>query len=274
MADPLPLVSIQNLSFGYGPQLVLKGINLTVPRGAVVAIMGLSGCGKTTLLRLIGGQIPLQSKQGAIQVNGQELAGLSQAGLYQMRRQIGMMFQFGALFTDLTVFDNVAFPLREHTELSEAMIHDMVIMKLNAVGMRGVHQKKPTELSGGMARRVALARATIMDPALILYDEPFTGLDSIAMGVISRLVRQMNQASGATTILVTHDVQESLKIVDYLYFVADGVIVAQGTPEEIKQSAVPFVHQFIWGEIDGPMHYHYPAQSVQEDFKIEGKVSC
>ncbi|NDU85385.1 MAG: ABC transporter ATP-binding protein [Ferrovum sp.] len=264
------LVEISDLNFGYGESLVLKGINLTVPRGSLVAIMGLSGCGKTTLLRLMGGQ--LQAQQGSVRVAGQELNHMDERQLYAMRRRIGMLFQFGALFTDLTVFDNVAFQMREHTDLPESMIRDLTLMKLNAVGLRGVQSLMPSELSGGMARRVALARATALDPQLMLYDEPFTGLDPISLGAIGRLVRQFNDALGITSVLVTHDVQESMKIVDYIYFVADGVIVAQGSPAEIRASTLPFVHQFVWGEADGPMPFHYPSQTMGADFGLAGEV--
>ncbi len=259
-------VEISDLNFGYGERPVLKGINLTVPKGGLVAIMGLSGCGKTTLLRLMGGQ--LQARQGSVRVAGQELNGMTEGQLYAMRRQVGMLFQFGALFTDLSVFDNVAFQMREHTSLSESMIRDLVLMKLNAVGLRGVQGLMPSELSGGMARRVALARATALDPSLILYDEPFTGLDPISLGVIGRLIRELNDALGATSVLVTHDVQESMKIVDYIYFVSDGVIIAQGTPEEIRTSHLPFVHQFVWGEADGPLPFHYPGLPLPRDFGL------
>ena len=259
-----PFVELTDVGFAYDDRKVLSDITLAIPRGQVVAIMGQSGCGKTTLLRLIGGQ--LRAAHGRVRVGGQDLAQLDAAGLYALRRRIGMLFQFGALFTDLSVFDNVAFPLREHTDLTEMMIRDLVLMKLHAVGLRGVHERMPCELSGGMARRVALARATALDPQLILYDEPFTGLDPISLAVIGALVRRLNEALGATSIIVTHDVQETLKIVDRVIFVAGGRIVAQGTPEEIRTSAAPFVHQFVWGEIDGPVPFHYPAPSVRDFF--------
>ncbi len=257
------LVEISNLNFGYGSRLVLKGINLAVPKGSLVAIMGLSGCGKTTLLRLIGGQ--LRARDGTVTVAGQRLNDMSQGELYALRRRLGMLFQFGALFTDLSVYDNVAFQMREHTQLPESVIRDLTLMKLNAVGLRGVQSLMPSEMSGGMARRVALARATALDPELILYDEPFAGLDPISLGVIGQLIRRLNDALGATSVLVTHDVQESLKIVDYVYFVSEGVIVAQGTPDQIRASTLPFVHQFIWGEADGPMPFHYPARTMSDD---------
>ena len=261
------LVEISNLNFGYGSRLVLKGINLTVPKGSLVAIMGLSGCGKTTLLRLIGGQ--LQARDGSVTVAGQRLNDMNQDELYALRRRLGMLFQFGALFTDLSVYDNVAFQMREHTRLPESVIHDLTLMKLNAVGLRGVQSLMPSEMSGGMARRVALARATALDPELILYDEPFAGLDPISLGVIGQLIRRLNDALGATSVLVTHDVQESLKIVDYVYFVSEGVIVAQGTPDQIRASTLPFVHQFIWGEADGPMPFHYPSRTMSDDLGLK-----
>ena len=261
------LVEIKNVNFAYDVRPVLKGINMTVPRGAVVTIMGLSGCGKTTLLRLIGGS--LKPSTGEVRVAGRLMHELDQEALYAMRRRMGMLFQFGALYTDLSVFDNVAFQIREHTHLPESMVRDLVLMKLNAVGLRGAQDLMPSELSGGMARRVALARAIALDPMLIMYDEPFTGLDPISMGVISNLIRRLNDTLGATSIVVTHDVQETLRIVDYVYFMADGVVVAQGTPDEIRRSETPFVHQFVWGEMDGPMPFHYPGGSLGRDLALE-----
>jgi len=261
------LVEIKDVNFAYDVRPVLKGINMSMARGRIVAIMGLSGCGKTTLLRMIGGA--LRPVTGTVTVAGHVMNELGQDALYGMRRKMGMLYQFGALFTDLSAFENVAFQIREHTELPEAMIQDLVLMKLNAVGLRGAQHMMPAELSGGMARRVALARAIALDPMLIMYDEPFTGLDPISMGVISNLVRRLNDALGATSIVVTHDVQESLKIVDYVYFMADGVVVAQGTPEEIRNSRAPFVHQFVWGEMDGPMPFHYPGAPYRADLELE-----
>ena len=258
------LVDIENLHFTYDGRPVLQGINMKIPRGKVVAIMGGSGCGKTTLLRCIGGQ--LKPSQGKIRLGEHQLSQLSTAELYRLRRRMGMLFQFGALFTDLSVFDHVAFPLREHTDLSPTMIRDLVLMKLEAVGLRGAHELMPNSLSGGMARRVALARALALDPMLVMYDEPFTGLDPIALGVIGQLIRKLNDALGATSIMVTHDVQESLLIVDYIYFVADGQIVAQGTPDEIRASRHPFVHQFVHAEVDGPVRFDYPAPTTREQF--------
>jgi phospholipid/cholesterol/gamma-HCH transport system ATP-binding protein len=257
------LVEIDAVSFGYGRRPVLEGISMRVPRGKVVAIMGNSGCGKTTLLRLIGGQI--RPTRGAVRVGGQVVHELDRDGLYALRRRMSMLFQFGALFTDMTVFDNVAFPLREHANLGEAMIRDLVLMKLEAVGLRGAHNLMPSELSGGMARRVALARAVVMDPMLVMYDEPFAGLDPISMSVVGSLIRRLNDALGATSIIVTHDVVESLHIVDYLYFVAEGRVVGEGTPEQIRATELPVVHQFIHGETDGPVPFHYPAPAYDVD---------
>jgi len=253
------LVKISNLSFAYDSRPVLSGINMEFPRGKVVAIMGSSGCGKTTTLRLIGGQ--LKPTQGEVRVAGEVVHKLDSDALYALRRRMGMLFQFGALFTDMSVYDNVAFQMREHTDLPEELIHDLVLMKLHAVGLRGAHRLMPSELSGGMARRVALARAIALDPMLIMYDEPFAGLDPISLSIVGELIRKLNDALGATSIVVTHDVQESLKIVDYIYFVSEGKIVAEGTVDEIKASGAPYVHQFVWGEADGPVPFHYPSSS-------------
>jgi phospholipid/cholesterol/gamma-HCH transport system ATP-binding protein len=261
------LVEIREVSFSYDVRPVLKGINMVIPRGKVVSIMGLSGCGKTTLLRLIGGV--LRPTKGEVRVAGRVMHELGEQELYDMRRRMGMLFQFGALYTDMTAFENVAFQMREHTGLPEAMIRDLVLMKLHAVGLRGAANLMPAELSGGMARRVALARAAALDPMLIMYDEPFTGLDPISMGVIGNLIRRLNDALGATSIVVTHDVQESLKIVDYIYFMADGAVIAQGTPEDIRNSDAPFVHQFVWGEIDGPMPFHYGGANLPAELGLE-----
>ena len=262
------LVDVQSVNFSYGRSPVLKGVTMGVPRGRMVAIMGASGSGKTTLLRLIGGQ--LHATSGTVRVAGEDLAALDSDGLYRLRRRTGMLFQFGALFTDMTVYENVAFPLREHTDLPEAMIRDLVLMKLEAVGMRGAQALMPAELSGGMARRVALARAVVLDPMLVMYDEPFAGLDPIAMAVVAQLMRRLNDALGATSIVVSHDVVESLRLVDYVYLIAGGVIVAEGTPEEIRRSAVPYVRQFVQGETEGPVPFHYPAPPYAEDVKLTG----
>ncbi len=260
-------VELAGVTFGYDPRRpVLESIDMTVPRGKVVAIMGGSGCGKTTILRLIGGQLLPQS--GKVVVAGQSVPDLDREGLFALRRKIGMLFQFGALFTDLTVFENVAFPMREHTDLDEELIRDLVLMKLNAVGLRGAARLRPSELSGGMGRRVALARAIALDPMLVMYDEPFAGLDPISLGIVGQLIRQLNDALGITSIVVTHDVYESLKIVDYLYFVSKGVIVAQGTPAEVRASSDPYVRQFVDGEPDGPVPFHYPARPYREEARV------
>lgn len=243
---------------------------MVVPRGKVVAIMGLSGSGKTTILRLIGGQYKPHS--GEVDVAGKQVSTLSHAELFRLRRELGMLFQFGALFTDLTVFDNVAFPLREHTDLSESVIADLVKLKLNAVGLRGAADLLPQSLSGGMARRVALARAIALDPMLMLYDEPFTGLDPISTGVISNLIRKLNDALGATSIIVTHDVEASFKIVDYIYFVSGGVIVAEGTPTALAESTDPFVRQFVHAQTDGPVPFHIPAPPLAQDMRLDPRA--
>lgn len=252
-----PIVEFKQLDFAYEDRSILRGINLSIPKGKVVAIMGGSGSGKTTLLRLIGGQV--SPTAGQLTVMGQTMNDISNNDLYSLRRKMGMLFQFGALFTDLSVYDNVAFPMRERTGLPESMIRDLVQIKLHAVGLRGAQNLMPHQLSGGMARRVALARAIALDPALMMYDEPFTGLDPISLSVIGNLIRRLNDALGATSLVVTHDVQESLAIVDYVYFLSDGHVVAQGTPEEVRASTDPFVHQFVHGDPDGPVPFHYPA---------------
>ena len=260
------LVEIHDLSFAYADRLVLQGINMTARRGQLVAIMGNSGCGKTTLMRLIGGQ--LKPTQGKVMVDGLSVGELDFQSLYRLRRRMGMLFQFGALFTDMSVFENVAFQLREHTDLPEEMIRDLVLMKLNAVGLRGAQDLMPAELSGGMARRVALARAIALDPMLVMYDEPFAGLDPISLGVAGDLIRRLTDSLGLTSLVVTHDVQESLKIVDYVYFISEGVIVAQGTPQDIRASDLPYVHQFVHGEEDGPVPFHYPAPVYAEELGL------
>lgn len=262
------LVSISKVDFSYDDRPVLDGISMEIPRGKVVAIMGGSGCGKTTLLRLIGGQ--LKPTSGKVLVEGRSVPAMRHDELYALRRRMGMLFQFGALFTDISVFDNVAYQMREHTDLPEELIRDMVLLKLNAVGLRGAERLMPGELSGGMARRVALARAIALDPMLIMYDEPFTGLDPISLGVIGQLIRKLNDALGATSIMVTHDIHESLLIVDYIYFMSGGKVVAQGTPDEIRASRDPFVHQFVCAEADGPVPFHYPAGSFEQDLLRRG----
>jgi len=262
------IVEIRDLHFRYGDRPILSGLHMDFPRGKVVAVMGGSGSGKTTILRLIGGQ--LQPQQGRVEVDGENVPDLGTGQLYLLRRKMGMLFQNGALFTDMTVFDNVAFPLREHTDLDETLIRDLVLMKLNAVGLRNAAALKPAEISGGMARRVALARAIALDPALIMYDEPFAGLDPISMGVTANLIRRLNDALGSTSILVSHDVNESFGIADYVYFLSDGKIVAQGTPEEMRHSTDPYVKQFVHAEADGPVPFHYPGKSLAEDLGLGG----
>jgi phospholipid/cholesterol/gamma-HCH transport system ATP-binding protein len=259
-----PIVELDRVSFGYDPaRPVLHSVNLRIEPGSVVGIMGQSGCGKTTLLRIIAGW--LKATGGTTRVLGQDVAGLDGAGIFALRRRMGMLFQFGALFTDMTVFDNVAFQMREHTNLPSDLVNDLVLMKLEAVGLRGAAQLMPSELSGGMARRVALARAIALDPQLMLYDEPFTGLDPISLGVIARLIRTLNDSLGQTSIVVSHDVEECFDIVDYVYFVSAGRIVAEGRPEDMRKSKEAFVQQFVRGEPDGPIPFHYPAPAYAVD---------
>ena len=259
-----PIVEIDCVSFGYdAARPVLQGVSLRIAPGSVVGIMGQSGCGKTTLLRIIAGW--LKPGAGATRVLGQDLAALDADGIFALRRKMGMLFQFGALFTDMTVFDNVAFQMREHTDLPEELIGDLVAMKLEAVGLRGAARLMPSELSGGMARRVALARAIALDPRLMLYDEPFTGLDPISLGVIARLIRTLNDSLGQTSIVVSHDVEECFSIADYVYFVSAGRIVGEGTPAELRRSGEAVVSQFVRGEPDGPIPFHYPAPGYQAD---------
>jgi phospholipid/cholesterol/gamma-HCH transport system ATP-binding protein len=267
--NPDALVELRDVRFGYGERLILDGITLTVPRGKVTALMGASGGGKTTVLRLIGGQYRAQS--GNLTFDGQEVAALNPADLYAVRRRMGMLFQFGALFTDLSVFDNVAFPLREHTDLSESMIRDIVLMKLEAVGLRGARDLMPSEVSGGMARRVALARAIALDPELIMYDEPFAGLDPISLGTAARLIRQLNDTLGLTSIIVSHDLDETFHIADQVIVLANGKIAAQGTPDEVRNSTDPLVKQFVTAAPDGPVRFHYPGPSVAQDFGVGGE---
>ncbi len=266
---PSPLVELRSVTCGYGERIILRDVNLTVPRGAVVALMGTSGGGKTTVLRLIGRQLTPLS--GQVLFDGQDLATLDRRGLHDVRRRMGMLFQFGALFTDLSVFDNVAFPLREHTRLSEELIRDLVLMKLDAVGLRGARDLMPAQVSGGMARRVALARAIALDPDLILYDEPFAGLDPISMGVAARLIRALNDALGVTSIVVSHDVEETFLIADHVVFIANGGIAAQGTPAQMRASDDPLVRQFVDAAPDGPVRFHYPAATAEQDYGLEAR---
>ena len=259
-------VEIRDLHFAYGERSILSGLQMDFPRGKVVAIMGGSGSGKTTVLRLIGGQ--LLPSAGAVNVDGQMVHTLDTPALYQLRRKMGMLFQHGALFTDLTAFENVAFPLREHTDLPEELIRDLVLMKLQAVGLRNAAELKPAEISGGMGRRVALARAIALDPPLIMYDEPFAGLDPISMGVTANLIRKLNDALGSTTILVSHDVHECFTIADYVYFLSEGKVVASGTPAEMLASSHPYVKQFVNAEADGPVPFHYPGKSLFDELGL------
>lgn len=257
------LVTVNNLTFSRGERVIFDRVNLHVPKGKVTAIMGPSGIGKTTLLRLIGGQIAPDS--GEVLFDGHNIPALSRRKLYQVRKKMSMLFQSGALFTDLTVFDNVAFPLREHTQLDEEIIHTLVLLKLEAVGLRGAAQLMPNELSGGMARRAALARAIALDPELIMYDEPFVGQDPITMGVLVELIRNLNQALGVTSIVVSHDVPEVMSIADWVYILANGKVIASGTPDELHANPDPQVQQFLLGYADGPVPFSYPAKSIAED---------
>ena len=263
-----PFIDMRNVAFAYGERPILRDIQLQIPKGKLIAIMGGSGCGKTTLLRLLSGQLTPQ--QGDVMVGGCLVNRLSSRQLFDYRRSIGMLFQFGALFSDLSVFDNVAFPLRENTSLSEEIIADLVLMKLAAVGLRGTQHMKTAELSGGMARRVALARAIALDPALMLYDEPFTGLDPISLGVIAHLIKKLNAALGTTAIMVTHDIHHSLELADYVYFMGQGKVIAQGTPTEVLNSSDPWVRQFVQGHAQGPVQFAFPATTqVAEDFGLQ-----
>ncbi|MBP6243109.1 MAG: ATP-binding cassette domain-containing protein [Chromatiaceae bacterium] len=257
------LVRIRGLVFSRGERRIFDGVDLDIPRGKVTAVMGPSGTGKTTLLKLIGGQ--LRPDAGKIEVDGEDVHALSKGDLYRLRTRMGMLFQSGALLTDLTVFGNVAYPLREHTRLPESMIRKLVLIKLEAVGLRGARDLKPNELSGGMARRVALARAIALDPMMIMYDEPFTGQDPISMGVLVKLIRQLNDASRLTSIIVSHDVADTTSIADYLYVIAGGKVMARGTPAEIRASSSEWVTQFMEGLPDGPVHFHYPAPTLATD---------
>ena len=269
------LIELKDVHFGYGlagntGRKILDGVSLFIERGKVTALMGASGGGKTTVLRLIGGQVKAQ--QGEVLFDESSIATLDQNGLYAARRKMGMLFQFGALFTDLSAFDNVAFPLRELTDLPESLIRDIVLMKLGAVGLRGARDLMPSELSGGMARRVALARAMALDPQLMMYDEPFAGLDPISLGTSAQLIRQLNNALGITSIIVSHDLEETFRIADRVIILANGKIAAQGTPDEVRNSTNPLVHQFVNAKADGPVKFHFPGASIEEDFGSGIKV--
>ena len=269
--DSKALVEFKDVIFSYpgsnGDRVILDSVTLSVPRGKVTALMGASGGGKTTVLRLIGGQ--LNANSGQVIFDGKNVGDFNQKDLYAARRRMGMLFQFGALFTDLSVFDNVAFALREHTDLSADLVRDIVLMKLNAVGLRGARDLMPSEISGGMARRVALARAIVLDPELIMYDEPFAGLDPISLGTAAQLIRQLNDTLGITSIVVSHDLEETFRIADKVIILANGGIAAQGTPDEVRHSTDPLVHQFVNGLAEGPVQFHYPGPSVLDDFTVQ-----
>ncbi len=260
------LVELRHLTFGYGERVILDDVSLSVPRGKVTALMGASGGGKTTILRLIGGQNRAQS--GQMLFDGQDVTPMNQQQLYAARRRMGMLFQFGALFADLSVFENVAFPLREHTALSEVLIRDIVLMKLNAVGLRGARDLMPSDLSGGMARRIALARAIALDPELVMYDEPFSGLDPISLAIAADLIRKLNDSMGLTSIFVSHELEQTFAISDHVIILANGKIAAQGTPEQVRKSTDPLVFQYVNALTDGPVHFHYPGPSIAEDFGL------
>jgi phospholipid/cholesterol/gamma-HCH transport system ATP-binding protein len=258
------LVELRHLTFGYGERVILDDISLSVPRGKVTALLGASGGGKTTILRLIGGQNRAQS--GELLFDGQDVTPMNQAQIYAARRRMGMLFQFGALFADLSVFENVAFPLREHTDLPEALIRDIVLMKLNAVGLRGARDLMPSEVSGGMARRIALARAIALDPELVMYDEPFSGLDPISLGTAARLIRHLNDSMGLTSIFVSHELEQTFAISDHVIILANGKVAAEGAPDEVRKSTDPLVYQYVNALPDGPVRFDYPGMTVEEDF--------
>jgi len=264
----VPLIKIRDLHFSRGDKVIFDGVNIDIPRGKVTTLMGPSGTGKTTLLRLIGGQ--LRPDSGTIEVDGQDVHKLPYTELYELRKRMGMLFQSGALLTDLSVFDNVAFPLREHTDLPETMIRDLVLMKLHAVGLRNAQEMMPNELSGGMARRIALARAVTLDPMMIMYDEPFTGQDPISMGTLVNLIHKINDAMGLTSIMVSHDIAEAAEISDYIFLLSGGKVIEHGSPVQLKRSSSQWVQQFMQGLPDGPVPFHYPGPSLEDDlFKQE-----
>ena len=273
MLSPSPLsppstafAELRDVHFSYGDRPILRGLSLAVPRGKVTAIMGASGGGKTTVLRLLGGQ--QKAQKGQVLFDGQEVGQMDMAQLYAARRRMGMLFQFGALFTDMTVFENVAFPLREHTDLPEALVCDIVLMKLHAVGLRGARDLMPAQISGGMARRVALARSIALDPELVMYDEPFAGLDPISLGTAAQLIRQLNDAMGLTTILVSHDIEATFHLADHVIILGPGTIAAQGTPDEVRHSSDALVHQFVNALPTGPVPFHYPGPNAEQDFGL------
>ena len=260
------LVQLEHLTFGYSERVILDDVSLSIPRGKVTALMGASGGGKTTILRLIGGQNRAQS--GRLLFDGADVTTMDQEALYTARRRMGMLFQFGALFADLSLFENVAFPLREHTNLPEALIRDIVLMKLNAVGLRGARDLMPSEISGGMARRIALARAIALDPELVMYDEPFSGLDPISLGTAARLIRSLNDTMGLTSVFVSHELEQTFAIADHVIILANGKVAVEGTPDEVRQTSDPLVYQYVHALPDGPVRFHYPGVSVQEDFGL------
>jgi len=261
MSDDLALV--EDLHFSHGDTVIFSGVNLRLRRGKITAVLGPSGTGKTTLLRLLGGQLDPDS--GLIQVFGEEVPRLERKALFELRKRMGMLFQSGALFTDMSVYENVAFPLRVHTDLPESMLRDLVLIKLEAVGLRGARNLMPAELSGGMTRRVALARAIALDPELLMYDEPFVGQDPISMAVLVQLIKRLNQALGLTSVIVSHDITETLSIADYAYILSGGKVIAEGTPEELEATEQAEVRQFVAGLPDGPVPFHYPAPDYLED---------
>lgn len=260
------LVELHHLTFGYGERVILDDVSLKIPRGKVTALMGASGGGKTTVLRLIGGQN--RAQKGELLFDGEDVTQMDQERLYAARRRMGMLFQFGALFADLSVFDNVAFPLREHTDLPEPLIRDIVLMKLNAVGLRGARDLMPSEVSGGMARRIALARAIALDPELVMYDEPFSGLDPISLGTAARLIRHLNDTMSLTSVFVSHELEQTFAIADHVIILANGKVALEGTPDEIRQSTDPLIYQYVNALPDGPVRFHYHGVTVEEDFGL------
>ncbi len=265
-SETQPIVELRNLTFGYGERTVLANVSLQVPQGKITALIGPMGAGKTTTLRLVGGQLRAQS--GQVLFEGQDVAAMDHEQLYAMRRRMGMLFQFGALFADISVLDNVAFPLREHTSLPEAMVRDIVLMKLHAVGLRGARDLMPSDLSGGMTRRVGLARAIALDPDLVIYDEPFSGLDPISLHTVAQLIRQLNDSLGLSSLFVSHEIEETFQIADHVIVLADGKVVAQGTPAEMRASADSMVHQYVNSLPDGPVGFHYPRVPIAEDLGL------
>ena len=263
-SPPPSLVEFRDVTFGYGERAILDGVSFDIPRGKVTALMGASGGGKTTVLRLIGGQV--RARAGEVLLDGADIGHMDAKALYAARRRMGLLFQFGALFTDMTVLDNVAFPLREHTQLPESLVRDIVLMKLDAVGLRGARDLMPSEVSGGMARRIALARAIALDPDLVMYDEPFAGLDPISLGTAARLIRQLNDTLELTSVVVSHDLEETFRIADHVVILANGGVAAQGTPDDVRRSTDPLVHQFVHALPDGPVRFHYPGVSAEDDF--------